>query len=471
MSYFNQDTIAAIATASEMAAAVGVIRVSGDQSWEIARKLLRKKNGTEFQAEEIESHRLYRTNLIGQNRILLDDGMFVWMKSPNSFTGEDVVELNLHGSPRILRLVMKELIQAGARQAKPGEFSFRAFRNGKLSLDQAEAVTDLIHSQSEESARRALGQLIGVGKSQLEELKRFLVDRLAEVEIDIDFSDQGLSQLNYDLLQKKLKDWIHRIEKIREEFLRSQPLRDGIRLAIVGAPNSGKSSIFNRLLGEERSIVSNIEGTTRDVVREALSLNGVLFRLSDTAGIRSTEDAIESKGIERSFGEVQSSQAVLWIFDGSVEDGVGIEKRWQELSKNLPENARVCAVWNKCDENPKVSKGVEDFLQKHRFPLVKCSAQTGEGISSLIDTLSGLFAQKEVGGQDFFLSRWRHFEVLGGASEAVGAAVAKIEAGEKYPDLLAIDLRTALSKVGEITGEVHSEDLLNHIFAEFCIGK
>lgn len=471
MSYFNQDTIAAIATASEMAAAVGVIRISGDRSWEIARKLLRKKNGNEFSAEEIESHRLYRANLLGNNNSLIDDGMFVWMKGPHSFTGEDVVELNLHGSPRILRLVMKELIQAGARQAKPGEFSFRAFRNGKLSLDQAEAVTDLIHSQSEESARRALGQLIGVGKSQLEELKKFLVDRLAEVEIDIDFSDQGLSQLNYDLLKKKLKDWILRIEQIREEFLRSQPLRDGIRLAIVGAPNSGKSSIFNRLLGEERSIVSNVEGTTRDVVREALSLNGVLFRLSDTAGIRSTDDLIETKGIERSFGEVQTSQAVLWVLDGSVEKGLEIEQRWLDLSKNLPENARVCTVWNKCDENPKISPEVESFLKRQGFPWVKCSAETGEGISVLMDTLSGLFLQKEVGGQDFFLSRWRHFEVLGGASEAVGSAVAKIEAGEKYPDLLAIDLRTALSKVGEITGEVHSEDLLNHIFAEFCIGK
>jgi tRNA modification GTPase len=471
MSYFNQDTIAAIATASEMAAAVGVIRVSGEKAWEISEKVLRKKSGAKFSSEELESHKLYRANIVDPLGKLLDDGMFVWMKGPNSFTGENVVELNLHGSPRILRMVTKELIQAGARQAFPGEFSFRAFRNGKLSLDQAEAVTDLIHSQSEESARRALGQLIGVGKSQLEELKKFLVDRLAEVEIDIDFSDQGLSQLNYDLWKEKLNSWVERIETIREEFTKSQPLRDGIRLAIVGAPNSGKSSIFNRLLGEERSIVSDIEGTTRDVVREALSLKGILFRLADTAGIRSTGDLIETKGIERSFGEVQTSQAVLWVLDGAVEDGSGLEKRWAELSKNLPESAKVCVVWNKCDENPKISGAITTFLQKKSYPIVACSARTGEGIASLIDALTGQFALSELGGQDFFLSRWRHFEVLGGASEAVRAAVAKVESGEKYPDLLAIDLRTALSKVGEITGEVHSEDLLNHIFAEFCIGK
>ncbi len=217
--------------------------------------------------------------------------------------------------------------------------------------------------------------------------------------------------------------------------------------------------------------MSEIEGTTRDVVREALLLKGILFRLSDTAGIRSTGDVIETKGIERSFGEVQTSQAVLWVLDGAVEEGAQIEKRWSELSKNLPESAKVCVVWNKCDENPRVSAVVTAFLATKDFPVVNCSARTGQGIASLIDALTGQFALAELGGQDFFLSRWRHFEVLGGASEAVRAAVSKVESGEKYPDLLAIDLRTALSKVGEITGEVHSEDLLNHIFAEFCIGK
>jgi tRNA modification GTPase len=471
MGYFNQDTIAAIASAPEMAAAVGIIRVSGDGAWDIVQKILRKKNGDGFKAEKIETHKLYRALFVDQQNKPIDDGMFVWMKGPNSFTGENVFEFHLHGSPRILRSIMKELLTFGARQALPGEFSFRSFKNGKLSLDQAESIADLINSQTEESSRRALGGLIGSGKSQLEDLKKFLVDRLAEVEIDIDFSDQGLSQMNYDLWKQKLLTWVGKIDLIREEFLRSQPLRDGVRLAIVGAPNSGKSSIFNRLLGEDRSIVSNIEGTTRDVVRESLSLKGILFRLSDTAGIRISEDEIESKGIERSFGEVQSSQAVLWVLDGGQEDGLDIQGRWAALSKNMPENAKICVAWNKSDEKSEVSPVVAAFLKEKGFAWVKCSAATGAGVGDLIDSLTGVFAQKELGGQDFFLSRWRHFEVLGGASEAVRSAVKKIEAGETYPDLLAIDLRTALSRVGEITGEFHSEDLLNHIFAEFCIGK
>jgi tRNA modification GTPase len=188
-------------------------------------------------------------------------------------------------------------------------------------LDQAESVSDLIASQSEESARRALAQLLGHGKRELDQLKKELVDRLAEVEVDIDFSDQGLSVLDYESLAGKLERWRQRVEVLRQEFLESQPLREGVRLALVGAPNSGKSSLFNRLLGEDRSIVSAKAGTTRDVVREALYLRGVLFRLSDTAGIRETGDELEAEGIDRSYGEVRSAQAVLWVFDGLVEEG------------------------------------------------------------------------------------------------------------------------------------------------------
>jgi tRNA modification GTPase len=268
--YFNEDTIAAIASANEVAAAVGVIRVSGPDAWAASSKIIQKMNGSGFPSEKVESHRLYRALLKAADGYFLDDGMFVWMKSPHSFTGEDVVELHLHGNPQLLRRVMKELMAHGVREALPGEFSFRAFRSGKLTLDQAESVADLISSRSEESSRRALNQLLGHAKPELELLKKELIDRLAEIEIDIDFSDQGLSIIDYDKWTRKLESWIARVERIRQEFLDSQPLREGIRLALVGAPNSGKSSLFNRLLGEDRSIVSSQAGTTRDVVREAL---------------------------------------------------------------------------------------------------------------------------------------------------------------------------------------------------------
>jgi tRNA modification GTPase len=238
----------------------------------------------------------------------------------------------------------------------------------------------------------------------------------------------------------------------------------------VGAPNSGKSSLFNRLLGEDRSIVSSHAGTTRDVVREALYLKGVLFRLSDTAGIRSTGDMIESEGIDRSFGEVRSAQVVVWVFDATDAEAE-LEERWLALQQHLPQGTKILAVWNKSDRVPTPSKGWSAFFTTHKVPVATVSATTGQGISELIDGLLGFFRLSTSQAPDFLLSRRRHFEVLGSASEAVGRALEKVKNGEQFPDLLAIDLRTAMSKIGEITGEFSSDDLLNHIFAEFCIGK
>jgi tRNA modification GTPase len=365
---------------------------------------------------------------------------------------------------------MRALLAKGARQALAGEFSFRAFRNGKVSLDQAESVADLISSQSEESSRRALSQLLGHVKPELALLKKELVDRLAEIEIDIDFSDQGLSIIDYAAWEKKLENWCSRVERIRQEFLDSQPLREGIRLALVGAPNSGKSSLFNRLLGEDRSIVNAQAGTTRDVVREALYLKGVLFRLSDTAGIRSTADSIESEGIDRSFGEVRLAQLVVWVFD-ATEMEEALEDRWAALRSHLASGAKVLAVWNKADQVAEPSSAWLSFFRGKQVPTAIVSAATGTGLPQLTDQLISFFQQSSSQAPDFLLSRRRHFEVLGAASEAVGQALEKVKNGEQFPDLLAIDLRMAMSKLGEITGEFSSDDLLNHIFAEFCIGK
>ncbi len=469
MNYFNEETIAAIASAPEAVAAVGVIRISGASAWEKTAPLLEKIDGSKFDPSQVQSHHLYRC-VLRSARGPLDDGMFVWMKGPHSFTGEHVVELHLHGNPYLLRKVMRELLAQGAREALPGEFSFRAFRNGKLSLEQAESVADLIGSQSEESARRALDQLMGSGKRELELLKKEIIDRLAEIEVDIDFSDQGLSVLDYDKWSEKLRRWQERVAKLRQEFVDSQPLREGIRLALVGAPNSGKSSLFNRLLGEDRSIVSTEAGTTRDVVREALYLKGLLFRLSDTAGLRDTENLIESQGIDRSYGELRSAQVAVWIFDGMAQDEDFVS-RWQILQKHLPSQAKVLAVWNKADQVPMPPELWLRFFQTQKIPLVAVSALTGQGIDEFINQLCGIFQTQRLEGQDFFLNRWRHYEVLGAASEAVDAALEKVKKGEIFPDLLSTDLRMALAKIGEITGEFSSEDLLHHIFAEFCIGK
>ncbi|MGZ3692820.1 MAG: tRNA uridine-5-carboxymethylaminomethyl(34) synthesis GTPase MnmE [Bdellovibrionota bacterium] len=472
--YFREDTIAAILTAPNAISAVGMLRVSGPDAWKIVAPLLKKMKGGAFERESLHSHRLHHCLIHDNAGKLIDDGMFVWMENPNSFTGEEVVELHLHGNPHLLRRAMQAILHGGAAEALPGEFSFRAFRSGKISLDQAESISDLITSQSEESANRALGHLLGRAQPEISQLKQEIVNRLAEMEVDIDFSDQGLSTLDYEGWSSKLVRWNERVEKIRQEFLLSQPRREGIRLALVGAPNSGKSSLFNRLLGEDRSIVSMQAGTTRDVVREALNLKGLLFRLSDTAGIRATEDQIEAEGVDRSFGEVRVADAVLWIFDGVeefAEQAKGLEKRWQALHSHVPKEARILAVWNKADQVDRPGPEWVRFLASKNITWVGVSAKTGYGLHDLIEKLTNFFAVSEAKQPDFLISRSRHYEVLGRAQEAVLAAVRKVEAGERFPDLLSSDLREALSRLGEITGEFSTEDLLSHIFSEFCIGK
>jgi len=370
--------------------------------------------------------------------------------------------------------VMQELQENGARAALPGEFSFRAFRNGKLSLDEAESVADLIASRSEEGARRALNHLLGRPRGEIAALKKELVDRLAEVEIDIDFSDQGLSLFRHEEWAARLDAWCKKVESIREEFRKSQPLRDGIRLALVGEPNSGKSSLFNRLLGEDRSIVSKEAGTTRDVVRESIQIGGLLFRLSDTAGIRSTRNEIEAQGIERSYGEASSAHLVLWVFDGSEKLPITeIERAELELKAKagMPASgAKIVAIWNKADLGSP-SKEWKSYFEKRGIPEAQVSALHGTGISSLLDTITQLFSTKRNDQPDFWISRTRHYEVLGRAVDSIAQAVTKVRVGEHFPDLLAADLRAGLFCLGEITGEFTSDDLLNHIFSEFCIGK
>lgn len=468
--YFNNETIAAVVTAPNAVSGVGIIRVSGSEAWSIVSPVLRRHSGAEkFSAEEVESHKLQRCLLVNRANTVLDDGMFVWMKAPRSFTGEEVIELHLHGSPLLLRRVMQELQTGGARAALAGEFSFRAFRNGKMSLDQAESVADLIASRSEEGARRALNHLLGKPREEIAALKKELVDRLAEVEIDIDFSDQGLSIFQHDAWAKRLEQWCARVEHIRAEFIRSQPLRDGIRLALVGEPNSGKSSLFNRLLGEDRSIVSQEAGTTRDVVRESIQVGGLLLRISDTAGIRSTRNEIEAQGIERSFGEASSAHLVLWVFDGSKDPGT--REELEKLRARMGFNPRIVAVWNKADVSGEPPSAWKAFFQQEKIPFAVVSALNGQGLTSLLEAITQLFSVHEDDQPDFWISRTRHYEVLGRAVESVSQAIKKIRAGEHFPDLLAADLRAALFNLGEITGEFTSDDLLNHIFAEFCIGK
>ncbi|NUM89104.1 MAG: 50S ribosome-binding GTPase, partial [Bdellovibrionales bacterium] len=339
---------------------------------------------------------------------------------------------------------------------------------------QAEGVADLISSRTPRGAELALQSIRGCTKNSLENLKKRLVSALAEVEIEIDFSDQGLSRLDYSLWAERLRAWVAEVEKIRKGFLQSGPLRDGFRVAIVGAPNAGKSTLFNQLLGEDRSIVSEWAGTTRDVVRESFLVDGVAFSLSDTAGIRETGEAVEAQGIERSLGEIRSAHAVLLVIDAPAALLRGADEVSRTLSDLESRNfgAKTILVFNKADllSEEELARG-EAVAKSLARPLAVVSAKENKGLESLREQLLLALPPGTEELDAPRIGRTRHCELLGEAAERVGHAVRKVEMGETLPDLLASDLRGALDNLGQITGEVTTDDVLHHIFSEFCIGK
>lgn len=463
--YFNDDTIVAIATGSNVRSAIGILRISGSKSELIAKKFLFQPSNDPLKS--LESHRMAYAHFRDADGKIIDEIMFVYFKGPRSFTGEDSLELFFHGNPLLLDKATESIAASGlARIALNGEFSFRAFQNGKIDLNQAEAIGDLIQSHSPAKAEQNLNLTLGRARGFFEEVKSQLLARLAAVELDIDFSDQGVSNLDYSLWASELESWCATVDVARDEFKRRKPIRDGIRLAIIGAPNSGKSTLFNSLLGADRSIVSEIAGTTRDVVTEGFQVNGLMFRLADTAGIRLTDDKIESEGIRRSESELSSSDLALLVMDGEnfKESDIG---HWQELvRKNAPETPLIIAI-------NKIDKINQNSLPKIPGTFKLVSAKTGAGIDALLKEIESKFSKLSLVEQpeSFAVGRMRHYELLGEAQKCVFEAISKVKRGECFPDLLATDLRSALGFLGQINGDLTPDDVLNHIFSEFCIGK
>ncbi len=471
--YFNDDTIAAAATAAHVVSPVAIVRVSGPRAVEACSAICQDFRGSPVQMDAAESHRLIRCRFNDASGKIFDDGLFVVMRAPNSFTGEDCVELHHHGNPHLVRKMLDSLIRTGmVRPAERGEFSFRAFRNGKMDLSQAEAVIDLVSSKTPKGAELALRSMMGGTRGTLDELKARLVAFLADVEVEIDFSDQGLSQIDWKAWGRKLFTWTQDVEAIRDRFTRMAPMREGVRVALVGAPNAGKSTLFNQLLGEDRSIVSDMAGTTRDVVREHFEVDGVQFSLSDTAGLREAVELVEAQGIERSLGEVRSAHLVLLVVDATHADGPDEVLTSIEMLKRENPGARGVVVFNKIDllDPGEVEQLRSDFLRLS-WPAVWVSSLGDKHLETLRKAIFEAVAPASEDLEGPQIGRTRHHELLGKAASSVERAVEKVERGELFPDLLASDLRDALAHLGQITGEVTADDVLNYIFAEFCIGK
>ena len=439
----NADTIVAAATPPGIGG-VGIVRVSGDGVERIARSILGS-----LPEPRTATHRAFR-NAAGER---IDTGLALYFPAPASFTGESVLELHGHGGPVVVAMVVDAVVELGARLAEPGEFSKRAFLNGKLDLVQAEAIADLIGSGTAQAARAALRSLSGRFSRSVEALAEQFVRLRMHVEAAIDFPEEEIDFLSDDALQRRIEECAAAFDTLRNEARQGRVLRDGFQVVIVGKPNAGKSSLLNLLSGQEAAIVTEVAGTTRDVLREQIDVDGLAVELVDTAGIRNDPDRIEAEGIRRAREALASADAVLWI-----QDATDVEPA---LREELPEGVPVTVVHNKIDlsgDRPGLRDG-EVWL----------SAATGQGIGALRQRIREL-AGYEDRGEGAFTARRRHIDALRRAAahfEEGRRALAEARAGE----LLAEELRLAQEALGEITGAVSADDLLGKIFAEFCIGK
>ncbi len=450
------DTIVALATPHGIGA-IGVIRLSGGKSIEIVNRLFPSKD-----LQQQKSHTIH-VGFLKDGEKILDEVVVSLFKNPKSYTGEDVIEISCHGSPFIQEQVINTIVKYGARLAKPGEFTQRAFLKGKLDLTQAEAVADLIASNTEASQRTALHNIRGGFSLVLKELREQLIQFSALIELELDFSQEDVEFAD----RTKFYALIHHAQKVTKELLQSFQLgnviKNGVSVAIVGKPNAGKSTLLNTLLNENRAIVSEIAGTTRDTIEEIINIDGILFRLIDTAGIRESTDEIESIGVERSMEKMLIADIVLYLFDVNSESQAELETALQQV---LGQNKNYIAVGNKVD-----LLGEEKAQQKFSGDAVLfIAAKSNRHVNVLKERLADKVVQGTIHSENTIVTNARHFTALQEVEKSLNDIHAGLE-NKLSSDLLALDIRMCLHYLGEITGEITNEDRLDYIFSKFCIGK
>jgi tRNA modification GTPase len=447
---YEEDTIAAIATPPG-SGGIGVIRISGPASKEIGTRVFSRTGEGKWQ-----THRLYRGTVVDARGRHLDEALAVVMRRPRSYTGEDIFEIHCHGSPVVLRQTLAAILQFGARPADRGEFTKRAFLNGRIDLTQAEAVIDLIRARTAEGAGQAADQLFGHLSTHLDELRQHLARVKGLLEVQIDFSED----VDFDANETAavIRTVLVRIETLRRTYDRGRLVRDGIQVAITGRPNAGKSSLLNALLGTERAIVTPIPGTTRDVIEEAIDFGGVPIVLRDTAGLRDARDEVERIGVERARDVVRTADVVLHVIDGSRSI---VETSTEILATN------TIVVINKVDLPRALAPN--DLVALAGHPIVEISATRGIGLDTLRQTILAGFDSEPVDGVPILTSS-RQFQALAEVCDVLQNAIEGLEQGTPV-DLVSVDVQAALEHIASITGAITNEDVLDVIFREFCIGK
>lgn len=452
------DTIIALATPTGTGA-IAVIRVSGPDAISITDEVFQSVR--EKKLVDQKSHTLHLGHIVDRGKVL-DEVLVSLFKAPHSYTGENVVEISCHGSPYIQNQLIQLFLRSGCRTASAGEFTLRAFLNGKMDLSQAEAVADLIASDNEAAHTIAMQQMRGGFRNEIQKLREELLNFAALIELELDFSQEDVAFADRTQFNALLHQISELLKKLIDSFALGNVIKHGIPVAIVGAPNVGKSTLLNALLREERAIVSDIAGTTRDTVEDHVSLNGIHFRFIDTAGIRETEDAVEQMGIERTLDKMEKAQVILFLFEGSHID----MSEWKRL-KNRYSHKLLIPICNKTDllDNTQRKR-----LQNELPEVLFLSAKYQKGISDLEHKLRTVVDSGAIRGEGTIVTNSRHYDALLKALEEIQKVKEGMDIGLSG-DLLAIDIRQALFHLGEITGVVTPDDLLGNIFSNFCIGK
>jgi tRNA modification GTPase len=458
MSSQRSKTIAAIATPQGYGG-IGVIRISGPHSADLARQLLRDGNRVDFNPNQASFHHLINP----ETGAIIDDAIVTFFRAPHSFTGEDVIEIACHGSPVVLSEILRLMTSFGAELAQPGEFSMRAFLNLRMDLTQAEAIKDLIHAQTTHQARVAARQLRGEISKRLQPVKEGLVEMIVHFESSVEFVEDDLDPLNIGAFLAHIDKFIERLDALASSYRLGKLIRSGIKLALIGRPNVGKSSLFNALLGRERAIVTHLPGTTRDTLNEPFIINGVPVDLIDTAGIRETEDIVEQIGVEKTKTAISEADLIIAVIDSTST----LPPEEIELFKEFP--ISLYAI-NKCDLGVTPSKEAMSELSGGDR-VVKISALTGEGIDALREAIHQLIVvEARTGIEDAIITNERHYSALEHALAALRQARQDLAAGFTEEVALA-NLHQALRSLGVITGETLITDIINQIFSTFCIGK
>ena len=466
------DTIAAIAAGGGAPSAIGVVRISGPDCFAACGRVFRSARPF----GELEARRMVLGEFLDREGRVLDRGLAVRFPEPRSYTGEDSAEFHCHGSPVVLREVLAALFAAGARQAGPGEFTKRAFLNGRLDLTQAEAVIDLIDAETAAAARNAAAQLDGGLRRALEPIQEALLDITSRFYAVVDYPDEDIQDAGPEEIAAALRQAEGALTALLSTCKRGKVLKRGVRTAIVGLPNAGKSSLLNALAGYERAIVTDIPGTTRDTVEESVLCGGVLLRLIDTAGLRETEDAVEKLGVERSRKAMEEAELILLVRDGAVEACPENRAHWEAEALLLDQVARTGKPWlcieSKCDLTGPHAFSL-GLIQKDANNPAAClcvSSVTGQGLDKLENAVAALFPAGDPGEAGSLLTDQRQEEAADRARAAVRRALEALENG-LTPDAALTDAEEALDAIGELTGRTAKEEIVERIFSRFCVGK